>query len=140
MAKRKGKHHSAPRHGNRQAGGYTARLNSGVDYLIQRAFLQGYVKACDLLALALHDPEVLGRGGTMGADRIMKVYEGMDKYALKYNGAWDTGKEADYLQDKLDAELLAIFGRKYSDQFSPFKVRHDLVDQLDYNKPHKEWK
>ena len=129
-----------PRHGNSHARGLASRLNVGIDLQMQDAFIQGYVKACDLLALALHDPEVMGRGGTMGADRIMKVYRGMDKYADKYGGAWRAGKEADYIQEKLDEALLAIFSRKYGEQFAEFKVRYDLIEQPDYNKPHKEWK
>ena len=107
--------------------------------LMQEAFDSGYQKACDLLALALHDPEVMG-SDTYGEQRIVKVYEGMRKYNDEYWEAWTIRKEADYKQDKLDRELRAIFARKYADRIVPFNVRHSLVWVPGYSKARKGWK
>jgi hypothetical protein len=126
-------------HNNSHNSSYIVRTTGAVDDLMQEAFLSGYQKACDMLALTLHDPEVMGTNGVFGERRIVKVYEGMAKYDLKYRGAWKTGKEADYLQDSLDRELRAVFAKYYADQVVPFNQRHNLVFIPGYSKPRKGW-
>lgn len=125
-------------HGNSHNGSYIVRTTNAVDDLMQEAFLSGYQKACDMLALALHDPEVMGKE-IFGERRVVKVYEGMAKHEAKYHGAWNVGREADYLQDCLDRELRAVFAKHYADQVVPFNQRHNLVFIPGYNKPRKDW-
>lgn len=126
-------------HGNSHENSKLVRTTNSVDALMQEAFDSGYQKACDLLALALHDPEVM-RHDVFGERRIVRVYDGMRKYDDEYWEAWTARKEADVKQEHLDDALQAIFVRAYKDQVVPFNVRHNLVFIPDYSRARKGWK
>lgn len=126
-------------HGNRRERSMISRSTNSVDALMQEAFDSGYQRACDLLALTLHDPEVMGKD-ILGERRIVRVYDGMRKHDDEYWQAWTAKKEADYKQDKLDRELRAIFARVYKDRVVPFNVRYNLVLIPGYAKARKGWK
>ena len=64
----------------------------------------------DTLALALHDPEIMGQGHQFGAARINKVLEGWMRYYDRFSPALGKSDEADYWQVKLDQYLRDIFG------------------------------
>ena len=85
-------------------------------------------KTFDMMCLALHDPEVMGKD-TFGAERIKRVYIAMLQYADKYAEAWAHTQESDWYQEKLDAELKSIFGK-----IDSFNERYPNQKEWNYNK------
>ena len=126
-------------HGNSHENSKLSRSTNSVEALMDEAFSSGYQKACDLLALALHDPEVMGKD-IFGEQRIVKVYTGMLKQDEKYWEAWTARKEADVAQEHLDDALREVFNRKYKDQVVPFSERHNLIFIPGYKRARKGWK
>ena len=89
----------------------------------------------DMLCLVLHDPEVMGKYRTIGAEQIRRIADAMVKLESKYHDAWMFTPESDYLQEKLDANLREIFG-----EIDPFQKRYPLCREWNYNKPWKKGK
>lgn len=112
-------------------------------YLAQRdADRQGFfVAGCetatqqmfDMMCLALHDPEVMGKGHTIGAERLKRIHHAMYEYEKKYHDAWMHTQESDYLQEKLDGALREIFGI-----IEPFNKRYPYQKEWNYKKPCKK--
>lgn len=110
---------------------------------IDKAKQDSFVAGCDITAqqmfdmmcLALHDPEVMGKGHTIGASRLKKIHNAMFELESKYHDAWMFTPESDYLQEKLDANLREIFG-----VIEPFQKRYPLCRQWNYMKPYKKGK
>ena len=92
----------------------TAALEAGIDVGTQRM--------ADLMALALNDPEVMGKG-VFGVDRIKKVYAKIQELQHDLSKAWLKCDEQDYHQARLDRELRRIFGS----DFIPFAERYPDV-------------
>lgn len=126
-------------HGNHQETNKLKRSTNAVDALMQEAFDSGYQKACDLLALALSDPDIMG-AYVMDEQGVVGVYDGMRKYDDKYWQAWTAKVEADVQQEHLDAELREVFCDKFKDQVVPFNERHNLIFIPGYSKARKGWK
>lgn len=87
----------------------------------------------DMMCLALHDPEVMGKYRTIGAEQLKVIHKAMFEYEKKYHDAWMNTPESDYLQEKLDAELREIFG-----EIQTFNERYPYCKEWDYNKPMKK--
>lgn len=87
----------------------------------------------DMMCLALHDPEVMGKGHTIGAQKLKKIHDAMFQYERKYHEAWMHTQESDYFQEKLDAALREIFGI-----VEPFNARYPYTRDWNYNKPCKK--
>jgi hypothetical protein len=98
---------------------------AGCDITAQQMF--------DMMCLALHDPEVMGKGRTIGASKLKKIHKAMYEYEKLYHDAWMFTAESDYLQEKLDANLREIFGI-----VQPFQTRYPLCRMWNYNKPQKK--
>lgn len=98
---------------------------AGCDITAQQMF--------DMMCLALHDSEVMGKGHTIGASRLRKIHDAMYEYERKYREAWMNNPESDYYQEKLDAALREIFGI-----VEPFNVRYPYMKEWNYNKPQKK--
>lgn len=94
----------------------------------------GVQKAWDYIQIALRDPEVMGRD-IMGRKRIEKVFKKMSELADFYHTAFTDDKEADYCQEKLDAQLREVWG----DDLKTFYERYPTLKKLGYNKPRKNW-
>lgn len=86
----------------------------------------------DMLSLALHDPEVMGKGHTIGAERLKRIHHAMYKLESQYHEAWIHTQESDYYQEKLDAALKDVFG-----EIVPFSERYPYVRDWNYNKPYR---
>jgi len=114
---------------------YITRQQKKEDAIAQAAFDTGFQAACDLLVLVLRDPDVV-RSDIHGFARIDRIYKGLQKYHAIYRDAWTVKKEADYLQDKLDANIREVAG----DHFEPFMERHPYIKQVSYKRPKKGWK
>lgn len=98
---------------------------AGCDITAQQMF--------DMMCLALHDPEVMGKGHTIGAERLRRIHNAMFELEAKYHDAWMFTPESDYLQEKLDENLREIFGI-----IEPFQKRYPLCRMWDYKKPWKK--
>jgi hypothetical protein len=100
---------------------------AGCDISVQQMF--------DMMCLVLHDPDVMGKYRTIGAEQLIKIHDAMIALESKYHDAWMYTPESDYLQEMLDANLREIFGK-----IEPFQKRYPLCRQWNYNKPWKERK
>ena len=83
----------------------------------------------DMMCLALHDPEVMGKGHTIGAERLKRIHAAMFEYEKKYHEAWIHTQESDYYQEKLDGALREIFG-----EIDSFQERYPYTREWNYNK------
>lgn len=110
---------------------------------IDKAKQECFVAGCDITAqqmfdmmcLVLHDPEVMGKYRTIGAEQLNKIHAAMVKLESKYHEAWTFTQESDYLQEKLDANLREIF-----EIIQPFNKRYPLCKEWNYKKPYKKGK
>lgn len=94
----------------------------------------GLQKAWDYIQIALRDPEVMGRD-TLGRKRIERIYKKMLELVDYYHTAFTDNVEADYCQEKLDAQLREIWG----DDLQTFYERYPKLKKLGYDKPRKNW-
>ena len=95
----------------------------------------GIQKMWDYLQIVLHNPNVMGKD-TFGAKRLAKIYAAMKELTDEYHIAFTADKEADYYQEKLDAQLREIWG----DKTLPFYERYPELKRITYDKARKEWK
>lgn len=95
----------------------------------------GFQKLWDYVQICLRDPEIMGKD-TFGKGRIAKLYEGLKKKVDFYHVCFTDDKEADYYQEKLDAELREI----WADELQPFYERYPYMKKLGYNKARKNWR
>ena len=63
----------------------------------------------DLVAIALNDPAVMGKG-VLGKGRLLKVFGKVQELEDQFWDALGTGPEADYCRDQLDKRLKQIYG------------------------------
>lgn len=94
----------------------------------------GMQKMWDYIQIVLHDPEVMGKD-TFGENRLCKVFEALKVVSSEYHTAFTPDKEADYYQEKLDAQLREIYG----DKMLPFYERYPEMKRITYDKPKKGW-
>jgi hypothetical protein len=94
----------------------------------------GMQKMWDYIQVTLSDPEVMKKD-TFGKKRIKKIFNHIKKLADRYHICFTDDKEADYYQEKLDAQL-----RKGCDEFYPFYERYPQLKKLGYNKARKGWR
>lgn len=116
---------------------YIKRQQKKEDAIAQVAFDSGFQAACDLLVLVLRDPEYVSRRDIHGWRRLNRIYRGLSKYYHMYEDAWSTKKNADYLQEKLDANIREVTPPEH---FEPFKVRHPFIKQPSYKHGRKGWR
>lgn len=95
----------------------------------------GMQKMWDYFQCILRKPEIMGKD-TFGKERISRIFEGLKEMADEYHVAFTDDKEADYYQEKLDAELREIHG----DELKPFYERYPYIKKLGYEKARKGWK
>ena len=76
----------------------------------------GRQQVIDMMCLVLHDPEIMDKD-TFGRDRLLKVIKGIGEKIDEYYLAWQRSDEADYWQDKLDANLADAFGVELQNSF-----------------------
>lgn len=99
-------------------------FEAGCDITAQQFF--------DFLCIVLNDPEIMGKD-VFGAKRIQKVHEALKAVDKYYSEAFVNSMESDYYQEKLDAELIRIFG-----EIQPFRERYPYLKEWNYNKPCKK--
>lgn len=95
----------------------------------------GIQKMCDYLCIVLRDPVVMGRD-VFGRKRMEKIFAALSKAADDYEKAFTDDKEADYLQERLDAYQKELWCEK----FQPFYDRYPILKRIKYDKARKGWK
>lgn len=103
--------------------------------LIDAGVQCGKQQIVDYLTIALREPAVVSTD-IWGRGRIDKLFAMLEALDKEYEGAYTTGKEADYLQEKLDRKLREVYG----DKLVPFAERQPHVKQPGYAKSRKGWK
>ena len=95
----------------------------------------GMQKMWDYIQIVLRDPDVMGKD-IFGRERIEKLYKALSEYSHEYGKAFSDDPEADYYQEKIDRQLLEVWGK----DLQPFKERYPYIKQFGYNKSRKNWK
>nr|DAH12384.1 MAG TPA: hypothetical protein [Bacteriophage sp.] len=88
----------------------------------------GVQKTADLLAIALNDPETMGKA--LGEKKIRKILERMLELEKTFNAAFYANPEQDYWQEVLDRRLGEIFGT----ETVPFRERYPWLKEVRYGK------
>ncbi len=88
----------------------------------------GVQKTADLLAIALNDPEVMGKA--LGEKKIRKILERMLELEKTFNAAFYANPEQDYWQEVLDRRLGEIFGT----ETVPFRERYPWLKEVKYGR------
>lgn len=94
----------------------------------------GIQKMADYLAIALHDPDIMGKN-VYGRERIDAFFAYLQAAVDFYGKAFTDSNEADHIQQKLDDALKEIYG----DDFQPFHERYPYVKTESYKKAKKGW-
>lgn len=94
----------------------------------------GIQKMADYIAIALHDPDVMGKN-VYSRERIDEFMAHLSRIADHYKKAFSLDKEADYHQELLDRAQKEIYG----DDMQPFNVRYPYVKEISYEKAKKGW-
>lgn len=94
----------------------------------------GMQKMWDYLQLALRNPDVVSKD-IFGKGRFEKIFAEATRLADVYHPAFTAHKEADYMQEQMDAQLREIWG----DDLQPFYDRYPELKRYDYKKAQKGW-
>lgn len=94
----------------------------------------GVQKMADYVAIALHDPDVMGKN-VYSRERIDEFMKHLARIADYYSKAFTLDKEADYHQELLDRAQKEIYGA----DMQPFNVRYPYVKEISYKKSKKGW-
>lgn len=86
----------------------------------------GMQMACDMISLALHEPDVMGKD-TFSGKRLRPVMEAALQKRAQFAPAWGGGDEADYYQEKLDEALRNAYG-----EIDPFEERYPNCKKNQY--------
>lgn len=110
--------------------GFAAQIESEKQIAFEIGWSIGWQQAMDFVAVALNDPDVMGKG-VMGGERIDKVLH----YAQQLQGDYKLAfkpkdPEADVWQERLDA----LQRRIYKDKFQPFEERYPDLRKIRYVK------
>lgn len=95
----------------------------------------GMQKMWDYVQMCLRDPDIMGKD-TFGRERINRLFKGLAERADRYHVAFTDDKEADYYQEKMDAELREIHG----EELKTFYERYPYIKKFGYDKPRKNWR
>lgn len=90
----------------------------------------GVQQMCDYIALALRDPETMGKD-TFGGERILKVLRKVEEFVHYFRPAFLPNDEADWYQEQLDKVLREAY-KGVNGPFCPFADRYDCLKQFDY--------
>lgn len=88
----------------------------------------GAQKAADLIAIALNDPEVMGKA--LGEKKIRRIFEKVVELEKTFNAAFYANPEQDYWQEMLDRRLAEIFGA----ETVPFRKRYPWLKEVKYGR------
>lgn len=107
---------------------YAQRIAAVREMYLQIGQDFGVQKTADLLAIALNDPEVMGKA--LGEKKIRKILERMLELEKTFNAAFYANPEQDYWQEMLDRRLSEIFGT----ETVPFRERYPWLKEVKYGR------
>lgn len=107
---------------------YAQRIAAAREIYLQIGQDFGVQKTADLLAIALNDPEVMGKA--LGEKKIRKILERMLELEKTFNAAFYANPEQDYWQEVLDRRLSEIFGT----ETVPFRDRYPWLKEVKYGR------
>lgn len=92
----------------------------------------GAQKTADLLAIALNDPETMGKalGEKKIRKKIRRIFEKVAELETTFGAAFYANPEQDYWQEMLDRRLSEIFGT----ETVPFRKRYPWLKEVRYGK------
>ena len=115
--------------------GYFKKRNEINQSFLDAGEQLGVQKMWDYLQLVLRNPKVMKKD-TFGPKRLEEIFKAMQELASEYHTAFTDDVEADYYQEKLDAQLKDL----WKERFSPFYERYPQLKQIKYDKGKKGWK
>ena len=107
---------------------YAQRIAAAREIYLQIGQDFGVQKTADLIAIALNDPEVMGKA--LGEKKIRKILERMLELEKTFNAAFYANPEQDYWQEMLDRRLSEIFGT----ETVPFRDRYPWLKEVKYGR------
>lgn len=107
---------------------YAEKLTMAREMHLNAGMRVGMQRMADLVAIALNDPAVMGKG-VLGAGRLKNVFERVKELDDLFSEAFTTNTEADYKQEQLDRILKRIYGEK---DFCGFAERYPNIRQVGY--------
>ena len=113
---------------------YLKRQQERDEYYFQMGEAVGFQRCLDYMQTLLRNPDYVGKD-TFGRKRWELLYKGLKDCDKTYGDAFTFGVEADYCQEKLDANIREIF----RDDTIPFKERYPMFKEQKYDKPKKGW-
>lgn len=113
---------------------YAKQRQKRDQYMLSIGEELGFQRCLDYMQTLLRNPKYVGRD-TFGRKRWELLYEGLKECDEIYGNAFTSEVDADWCQEKLDAEIREIFG----DDTLAFKDRYPFVRDQRYDKPKKGW-
>ena len=107
---------------------YAQRIAAAREIYLQIGQDFGTQKTADLLAIALNDPETMGKA--LGEKKIRRIFEKVAELEKTFNAAFYANPEQDYWQEVLDRRLGEIFG----DGLDPFAKRYPWLKEVKYGR------
>ena len=115
--------------------GYLERQKASRQAILDMGEQLGTQKMWDYVQMALTDPKVM-KNKTFSRKGIETLFAEVHRLADTYHVAFTDDVEADYYQEKMDAQLR----EKWGDQFHPFYERYPMMKKIRYDKPMKGMK
>ena len=103
-------------------------------YYFDQGEAVGFQRCLDYMQVLLRTPKYVGKD-IFGRKRWELLSEGLKECDKLFGDAYTMGVEADYCQEKLDANIREIF----ADDTLPFAERYPMFKKIGYSKPKKGW-
>ena len=107
---------------------YAQRIAAAREIYLQIGQDFGTQKTADLIAIALNDPETMGKA--LGEKKIRRIFEKVAELEKTFNAAFYANPEQDYWQDMLDRRLSEIFGT----ETVPFRERYPWFKEVNFGR------
>lgn len=116
------------------ANAYMKNQQQMQQYYFETGEAVGFQRCLDYMQVLLRNPEYMGKD-VFGRKRWERLYKGLMQCDKTFGDAFTQGVNADYCQEKLDANIREIFG----EDTLPFEQRYPRFKKVGYNKPKKGW-
>ena len=113
---------------------YLEKQKQMQQYYFENGEAVGFQRCLDYMQALLRNPEYVGKD-TFGRKRWEILYKGLKECDKTFGDAFTHGVNADYCQEKLDANIREIFG----DDTLPFAERYPMFRTVKYDKAKKGW-
>lgn len=113
---------------------YLERQAQMQQYYFEQGEAVGFQRCLDYMQTLLRNPAYVGKD-IFGRKRWELLYEGLKDCDKTFGDAFTMSVDADYYQEKLDANIREIFG----DDTLPFAERYPMFKKVKYDKARKGW-